>query len=714
MVWLAVAGMSVGACSNSDSATPASVIEESPPVSSTTVATPDSAPAPTTTVDPVAESILLPAGIQYDDTPTSISATFGSLDSLADDSGWFAIGPVPSNVPKCAGGTPGQCTTFAENPAFYSGTAPESLTPTLIDDVATYPTPAGFGQPTYLIASAVVQGTGGFVAVGFGAFWDSNLFRAGTSRAQIWFSPDGVSWQRVTMPAGLEGRLGQLTSVSATESGYVAVGQVGVGDDLNAGPSQGVVLTSADGLTWTQSAQLATPWAVSMESVHSAGNLLIASGVTYVCDFGASAMVDFSVGAQTLVWSSTDNGTTWNAVDLAGLDLAADRPDTSTLDTTACAALDLSARDELSWGLGGAFLLDDTFVLVASDGSATASSSDLASWTPAAVPNGAAAAYEGIDNEPAERAAYAADGELILLSAEMRRTADGFQSGFGTSVFGWRSTDNGATWTQLPLARPLDLAGKALLAVFSNGSVALAVDGVDAAGGDTRTLTFSSAGELRPWETCTPVAGADCAFAIAFSETAVAGANLAGINLTGVSLPEVVLDGADLTGAVFVGADVNAASFIGANLTNASFVNSSLNNATMTDATLTGADFTNARLPGTILQNSGVGGAVLVDATIYFSADAPTPNLALSGLNLRKVSFSGPSTGIANLQGSSFAGSTLAGTFFNAVDLTGADFTGAIFTDDSNGGSVLFSSGVICPDGAPKTEGEFGQAACRL
>ena len=678
------------------------------------MATPDSAPASTTTVEPIAESIVLPAGMQYDDTRTPISATIGSLDSLADDSGWFAIGPVPSTVAKCPGGTPGECTRFAENPAFYTGSAPESLTPTLIDDLATYPTPAGFGQPAYLVASAVVQGPGGFVAVGFGVFWDSNRFIIGTSRAQIWHSVDGVGWQRVAMPAGLDSRLGQLTSVSATESGYVAVGQVGIGDDPNAGPSQGVVLTSADGVTWTQSAQLATPWAVSMKSIHSAGNLLIASGVTYVCDIGASAMVDFSVGAQTLVWSSTDNGTTWNAVDLASIGLAADRPDTSTLDATACAALDLSARDALSWDLGGTFLLADTFVLVASDASATASSSDLASWTPAAVPNGAAAAYEGIDNEPAERAAYAADGELILLSAEMRRTADGFQSGFGTSVYGWRSTDNGASWTQLPLARPIDLAGSALLAVFSNGEVALAVAGVDAAGSDTRTLTFSSAGELRPWETCTPAPGANCAFATAFSEPTVADANLAGINLTGVSLPDVVLDGADLTGAVFAGADVNAASFVGANLTNASFVNSALNNATLTDATLTGADFTDARLPGTILQNSGVGGAVLVDATIYFSADVPTPNLALSGLNLRKVSFSGPTDAVANLQGSSFAGATLAGTFFSAVDLTGADFTGAIFSDDNNGGSVLFSSGVICPDGAPKTEGDFGQTACRL
>lgn len=669
--------------------------------------TPPTTAAPTTTVAPVP---LVPAGMQYDSEPVSVPATVGALEALADGSGWFALGTADSTVARCPGGTPGPCTAFAGNPVFYRGTSPDALVPSPIDDVATLPLPAGYSQPTYLYAADVAHGASGFVAVGSAAIWDSNLFHAAVVRPQIWQSADGVAWQRIAVPAGLGDRLGELIAVTATDAGFVAVGHSAAGDDVSAGPSRGVVLTSPDGVTWTATSELSRPWAVELQHVEAASGLLLAWGVEYACDATASAMIDFSVGGQTAVWASTDGGVTWVEVDLSALGLAGDRPGAST-DPAACG--DLTERSELAWSLGGVLEADGTFAIVSADGGTIAVSTDLATWAATSVPGGAPTAIDGVDLEPGARLMYTEPDGLVLLSAEPRRDADGYQLPFGTSVLGWRSGDRGATWEAIDATRPLAVVGTAVLARFADGSVALAVDDRDAAAGPTRTVWFSTAGELDEWATCDPAPGANCAFSALPDDADLDGADLTGIDLTGADMVDAVFDGATLDGARLDFAMVYDASFVGTSLSGASLRGAALNNAILTDAIISGADFTEARLPGNLLANPGITTAVLFGATVYLTADPAAAPLVLAGADLREVSLSGPSEGLGDLRGASFAGANLAGAFFSQLDLTGADFAGAIFSDDTSG-SALFSGGNVCPDGAPTTPDLYDQAACRL
>lgn len=137
----------------------------------------------------------------------------------------------------------------------------------------------------------MVEGVGGFVAVGSGNFWDSDGFRSATSRAKIWQSADGVTWQRIALPADLDNRASRLTSVVATDLGFVAVGEATADGDVYSGPSQGFVLTSPDGVTWTLAAQLHNQWSIAMESVRANGSTLLATGVVYVCETTASALI---------------------------------------------------------------------------------------------------------------------------------------------------------------------------------------------------------------------------------------------------------------------------------------------------------------------------------------------------------------------------------------------------------------------------------------
>lgn len=670
--------------------------------------TTDSTVAETTTT--VAPQPTVPAGMQYEGEATAVDAALGSLDVLPDGSQWFAIGSTPSSVPICAAGTPGPCTRFASNPAFFSGTAPQSLTAAPIDDVATWPAPAGFPQPNYLIASAVVHGPGGYVAVGAGNFWDSNLFHRATTRAAMWQSADGVTWQRIALPAGLADRVSGLSAVSATDSGFVAVGEASASADPYAGPTAGVVLTSADGVTWALAAELSSPWAVQMTNVQVQGKLLLATGASFSCDATASLLLDFSVGAQTVVWSSADGGATWAPVDLAAAGVAGDRPAVPT-DPAACPT-DLSTRDKMKWSLGGVLTADGVFVLVSSAGGTTAASTDLATWTAGQVPNGAPTVIDGVDLEPASRILTADDEGLVLLSAEPRRDSDGYQSNFGTSVFGWRSSDSGATWQELAATRPLALTGSPALVHFRDGSVGLMLQGKDAAGAATRTLQFSAASPLIDWVTCEPAAGADCSFSAIAADVDLAGADLTGINLSGADLHDTVFDGAVLRNATLDGALLSDASFVGSDLTGALLRRAGLNSAVLGDATIDGADFSDSGVSSSLLTNPGAAKATLRNVTVYFEAGVPIA-LAAAGVDLRESSLYGPANGVAVLTGSSFAGANLAGTFFGGVDLTGVDFTGAVFNDDASG-SVFFGSDVICPDGAPADTTQSGHAACRI
>jgi len=98
---------------------------------------------------------------------------------------------------------------------------------------------AGEGVQSMMSATA---GGPGLVAVGL----DSS---AGDENAAIWTSPDGIGWSRVPDVEAVFGGLGNqgMASVTAGDTGVVAVGQDGWGGDFDA-----AVWTSPDGITWAR------------------------------------------------------------------------------------------------------------------------------------------------------------------------------------------------------------------------------------------------------------------------------------------------------------------------------------------------------------------------------------------------------------------------------------------------------------------------------
>lgn len=169
--------------------------------------------------------------------------------------------------------TDGRSWTRVQDPALAAG----SLIDTMED-------PASGGM------SDIAAGPAGLVGVG--STCQPNP--VGCSPA-VWFSTDGTAWQRATLPT-LGGGLG---SVIATPTGYVATG--GEACDTSARPSgacPGLVLTSADGRTWTR---VPFPQDGELGTITAVGDRLFLT----------------AQGATTGVWVSQD-GTSWAPAAIQG------------------------------------------------------------------------------------------------------------------------------------------------------------------------------------------------------------------------------------------------------------------------------------------------------------------------------------------------------------------------------------------------------------
>ena len=111
-------------------------------------------------------------------------------------------------------------------------------------------------------------------------------------RPQFWISTDRVAWNRIDIDQGIHGT---VTALSATPTGFVAF----VFDD---GPRDAIVLTSADGRTWTRQGPL--PRAASARGGGVEGTVRTEDGVLAV---GATA------GGGLAAWHSTD-GKVWSSL----------------------------------------------------------------------------------------------------------------------------------------------------------------------------------------------------------------------------------------------------------------------------------------------------------------------------------------------------------------------------------------------------------------
>ncbi|MGB8859470.1 MAG: pentapeptide repeat-containing protein [Ilumatobacteraceae bacterium] len=706
-VIVATATLIVAACSGGGSTTTPTGAPSSPPAEVTAVAPETTEPAATTTT--VAPLPVLPAGAQLPPDEDAVVLPPASVHAEHDGT-VLAFAGRDNGVKQCPSGTASgdACTIEQIDPWVSVGSIGGTFTDIQVDSAGSFANPAGFGVLTSLAVTGATYGSGGWVAVGTASLWDSLLYYSTTRRAAIWHSADGMSWQRIDVRDIVGDTSVLLRGVEATPTGYVAIGEIAQ-PDLFDGPSRGLVLTSPDGVTWTKAPELTRQWSVATRQVLVGERRIVVTGVEYVCDGGAGAMNDFSVGAQFRAWASDDNGASFQEVALAG-NGAVEDPLPPPSDPAACP--DMFAEDANYRSDAGFVALDgDRLLLVGTDGGTVAATDDLSTWVTTTVPD--AVATEGADGSAVEQPVvvglYRDDVGLVLLELQLLRHADGTQVPFASQVRSWRGTDDGPAWLALPLAQPTTLGAGSLgaLRLLSDGRRAF----LGTRGAET-VLRFVEAGELQPWGTCEPAADVSCRF-VEIDGLEAAGANLSGVDFTGAVLTNAVLDGADLTGAVLAyaqvstiaGADWSAVGLAGADLTGAR-----LTGMTLAGGNLSGAVLTDASVPGSVLLAT-LDGVVMEGATFRFDEGGEFTTTGLAGKSLAGVSFYGNSASPTSMRNTDFSGTTLKDVAFADIDLTGANFTAAIFDP---GYSVTFLDGVTCPDGAPPTDGVFDRESCRL
>ena len=498
MLLVSCSGGSGGESAPTDSAAPATT-------TTTSVAVPTTTVLPATTLPPAP---MLPAGAQLPAEKDAVALPPG--DVFAEHGGTLlAFWSRDNGVKQCptGSGTGDACLREQRDPWVSVGSLGAPFTDVQVDSAGAFPLPSGFGVLTSLTVSDATNGGNGWVAVGNAAIWDSLLFHNTTRRAAIWQSTDGTTWQRIDVRNIVGDTSVVLTGVRATTTGYIAIGQIAQ-PELFDGPSRGLVLTSPDGVTWTKAAELPRQWAVATSQVLVGNHRIVVTGVEYVCDPSAGAMNSFSVGAQFRAWASDDGGASFQEVALAG-NGAVEDPLPPPTDPATCP--DMYSEDANYRSSAGAVTLDgDRLLLVSSDGATIAATDDLAEWTAVTVPD-ALAEFGGSDSDEPQAGVveglYRDDAGLVLLEFQLLRRADGTQVSYGSQMYAWRSTDDGATWLLQPLAEPTTLTAGSLgaLRVLSDGRRAfLGLRGEDV------VLRYVEAGEWQPWGTCDPAPNATC------------------------------------------------------------------------------------------------------------------------------------------------------------------------------------------------------------
>jgi Protein kinase domain len=151
--------------------------------------------------------------------------------------------------------------------------------------------PDGGPAPLGYIASRLVGGPGGWLAVGPKA---------------IWTSPDGVTWT-LAATHGITPMLpgDQFLVITGTAQGFLAAGEAAA----SGAGTQAVIWTSRDGLTW----QRKTGEQLGLTALGS-----IAQGIVYATARGDDTVISGGVSnggtSVSAAWLSTDGGSTWTAV----------------------------------------------------------------------------------------------------------------------------------------------------------------------------------------------------------------------------------------------------------------------------------------------------------------------------------------------------------------------------------------------------------------
>jgi hypothetical protein len=156
-------------------------------------------------------------------------------------------------------------------------------------DTWTMSSPTAMGGKHDQWAFDVTAGAGGILVAGGESIW-------GEIRPRLWFSRDGQSWSSVDGgPGGPVDATGEesIQAVSAFGQGFVAVGWRDI-----AGEQDGIAWYSPDGLTWER-VETPTMWGPGRQNVQSVavvGSALVAGGF----------VVDATGQGRPVVWHSTD------------------------------------------------------------------------------------------------------------------------------------------------------------------------------------------------------------------------------------------------------------------------------------------------------------------------------------------------------------------------------------------------------------------------
>jgi hypothetical protein len=580
------------------------------PASSTIPAATSTIPASTSTpgAEPTAAAATplptldanLPAGIEFA-ARTQLPGTFGDvLGALASEPVYFG---VKGGYPVAA--------------RLQNGT----WKVTRIDDDAGYSLPAGThrlagynGAKSTLQArvAAVATGGGGMVAVGDG-YVQGSAFNAAFV-GFIWFTTDGVSWQRFDPRDILGGRNMSvfMEDVTATADGFIAVGSVA--SLKSRGTSEVVVLRSADGKTWSVASRISAKTSLGVTAIRTAGARLVLEGYLAPCDPHSGPNDGSAIAQATRVWQSLDGGATWLDVDLAAATPVLQAGEPAPADAASCPdpARDYQAFHERFSTRGSIIgVTDGRLVALSEDGGTVAvSSEDLSTWTTAPVPGAVAApAPDGTAATAAITTLLTSDASgWILRSLQRRRDAAEVQLNYGCDVRWWRSTDRGATWVPGLAGRPINACTGGFFSFRprSDGSITYFMIDAPVTPAPGGSFMTSTGGPVSQWDRCTPGPKADCAFVTMDGVGSAAGGpavdwsgiDLGGATLTGVTLAGASLPGANLAGAVISG-DLSGANLKGASLGYAT-ITASLAGANLTGAyafrTVFGGDLTGAKL----------------------------------------------------------------------------------------------------------------------
>jgi uncharacterized protein YjbI with pentapeptide repeats len=527
---------------------------------------------------------------------------------------------------------------------------------------------------------SVASSAAGIAVAGQATFGDGTSTGAShsTREGALWFSSDGATWSMFD-PRTLLGGGGEsfkISDVMAEGTGFVAVGSLAL--STNATKPDIIVLKSANGHDWSMASRVTATWSLDSGSLMSFKGSLLMSGWEYVCSTDAATHESFGVGAQLHIWQSTDAGTTWKDLPLAGAEPVLHVPAPAPADASGCPNPFAAQTVDTKYASHG-FLLGvvaDHVVALSPDQTTLAVSADLATWTTASLPG--AAATGKTSSDALTRLITSDSSGWIFRAVQPRRDATGNELKIGYQVRWWRSTDSGATWTQGTPGNPL-LVGGAFdsLVPAADGSVTLVVAPTSASGFTAQTVTqTSTSGPAVDWTHCTAAPNANCAFAttvtVAPGTKDLRGIDLIGANLAGVSLP-----GVDLTGARVYGATLDG-DFSGANLSKLSFGGGKLS-----------GKFDGANMAGDDLSGAAVSGS-------------------MTGANLTGAFFAGATVG-ADLSGANLSGATMNGATFSGANLAGATVTGVSWEGVSFDGTT-----VTCPDGKPSNPAAKGAAACRI